>query len=242
MFGVVKNQKIAEGIYEIKLSGCVDNSLPGMFVNVLLDGFYLRRPISVCDVDKESLTLVYKVVGGGTDALSHVKAGEKLDLLTGLGNGFDLDKCKSSALVVGGGVGTPPMLLLTKKLLQQGKKVIAALGFNSAADVILADRFAAAGAEVRIATVDGSVGTKGFVTVVLPEEKEYDFFYACGPKPMLRALCEKVSVPGEISLEERMGCGFGACMGCAVNTVDGVKRVCADGPVFDREKILWTQK
>lgn len=240
IFEIVQNKEIARGIFEMTLCGDVsDFSAAGQFAQVALKGFFLRRPISVCDVDENRLTLVYKVAGMGTEAMSTLTSGKKIDLLCGLGNGFRVERCSRAALLAGGGVGVPPLLLLAKRLAASGKKVFAMLGFNTARDIILVDRFVAAGAEVKIATMDGTAGEKGLVTDILPDEKFYDYFYACGPRSMLKALCEKISTGGEISLEERMGCGFGACMGCAVKTSEGVKRVCADGPVFDKEAVIW---
>lgn len=210
----------------------------GEFVNIQLDGFYLRRPISVCDVEGDVLTLIYKVVGKGTQAMSEMPEGTGLRILTGLGNGYDLTPAGEYPLLVGGGVGVPPMYLLAKRLLAQGKKVSVVLGFNTADEVFYEDEFKALGCEVQVTTVDGSHGVKGFVTDALPER--YTYFYTCGPMPMFRALNKTVKTSGQFSFEERMGCGFGACMGCSCKTLTGNKRICKDGPVLKKEEIIWT--
>ena len=210
----------------------------GEFVNIQLDGFYLRRPISVCDVEGDVLTLIYKVVGKGTQAMSEMPEGTGLRILTGLGNGYDLMPAGDHPLLVGGGVGVPPMYLLAKRLLAQGKKVSVVLGFNTADEVFYEDEFKALGCEVQVTTVDGSYGVKGFVTDALPER--YTYFYTCGPMPMFRALNKTVKTSGQFSFEERMGCGFGACMGCSCKTLTGNKRICKDGPVLKKEEIIWT--
>lgn len=239
-FELESNVQIAADVFDMRLvgdTGAIKKA--GQFVEVGLDGFFLRRPISVCDVSVDKLRLVYKVVGKGTDYMSSLQRGAKLKILTGLGNGFSCEKCKKNALVVGGGVGVPPLLLLTKQLIAAGKEVYAVLGFNTKSDIILEQELKDLGARVAVATMDGSAGAKGVVTDILPSKDKFDFFYACGPKPMLNALCALSDTNGELSLEERMGCGFGACMGCAVFTKDGVKRVCEDGPVFDKESLIW---
>ena len=210
---------------------------PGEFVNIRLNGFYLRRPISVCDVEGDKLTLIYKVVGKGTGAMSKMPEGTELLILTGLGNGYDLTPAGDFPLLVGGGVGVPPMYLLAKRLLAQGKKVSVVLGFNTEDEVFYEDEFKALGCDVTVATVDGSHGVKGFVTDALPNG--YSYFYTCGPMPMFRALNKAVRTSGQFSFEERMGCGFGACMGCSCKTLTGYKRICKDGPVLKREEILW---
>ena len=209
----------------------------GEFVNIQLDGFYLRRPISVCDVEGDKLTLIYKVVGKGTEAMSRMSEGSELKLLTGLGNGYDLSASGDNPLLVGGGVGVPPMYLLAKKLLARGKRVSVVLGFNTADEVFYEDEFRALGCDVTVTTVDGSRGVKGFVTDALPES--YSYFYTCGPMPMFRALFKATKTSGQFSFEERMGCGFGACMGCSCKTITGYKRICKDGPVLRKEEILW---
>lgn len=212
----------------------------GEFVNIALEGKFLRRPISVCDYDERTITLLYDVVGEGTKAMSLMKEGAELDLLTGLGNGFSEEReCRRPALL-GGGVGCAPLYNLAKKFLARGVKPVVILGFNSEKDVVSADMFEAIGAELYIATVDGSMGTKGFVTDVIREQGlECDYFYACGPMPMLKALCRGVEWPGEVSLDERMACGFGVCMCCSMETKSGNKRICKEGPVFDKEDLIW---
>ena len=240
IFETASNEKIAADVYDLRLKGdCRAGIRAGQFVEVALDGFFLRRPISVCDVYGDGIRLVYKVTGKGTEYMSSLKKGDRVRALTGLGNGFSLDKCKKTALICGGGVGAPPLLLLAKRLIESGKNAYVALGFNSAADVMLADEFKAVGAQVEIATLDGSAGLKGTVAAALPRQTDCDFFFACGPKAMLKVLSASLEIRGEVSLEERMGCGFGACMGCAVNTTQGVRRVCADGPVFCSEEVIW---
>lgn len=236
-FEITGIERLTENVYEMTLRGdCSAFTMPGQFVEISIPGLYLRRPISVCDIEGNRLTLVFKTVGSGTEAMARMKPGVCLDLLTGLGKGFDTSRCRESALLAGGGVGVPPLYLLARRLLQEGKQVKVALGFNTADEVFYADRFRELGAEVSVATVDGSYGVKGLVTdaIAKPEMQGTDFWYACGPLPMLMALgkaldCEK----GEVSMEERMGCGFGACMGCTISTPWGPKRVCKDGPVFD---------
>ena len=199
---------------------------PGQFVNIRLEGHFLRRPISVCDCE-----------GEGTEQMSMMEKGEKLDLLTGLGNGFDTAKSGDKPLLIGGGVGVPPMYLLAKKLIAEGKKPSVIVGFNKEEEIFFADEFAALGIDVTVATADGSVGVKGFVTDALPEE--YSYFYTCGPEPMLKALYHATKTSGQLSFEERMGCGFGACMGCSCKTKYGNKRICKDGPVLEKEEIIW---
>lgn len=210
---------------------------PGEFVNIKIDGLYLRRPISVCDIEGDKLTLIYKVVGKGTEAMSEMTEGIELMILTGLGNGYDLTPAGDSPLLVGGGVGVPPMYLLAKRLIAQGKRVSVVLGFNTEDEVFYEDEFKALGCDVAVTTVDGSHGIKGFVTDALPDG--YSYFYTCGPMPMFRALNKAVKTSGQFSFEERMGCGFGACMGCSCKTLTGYKRICKDGPVLKREEILW---
>lgn len=220
----------------------------GKFVNISLPGLFLRRPISICDLSGGELTLVYKVVGKGTGDMAQMQPGETLDLLTGLGNGFDVSACRKEALLLGGGVGTAPLVFLARELVAIGKRVTALLGFNKASEIMLADELRSLGATVFIATLDGSQGTRGFVTDILKEKAgtgnpiTFDCFYACGPMPMLKALCSAIDAPGEVSLEERMGCGFGICYGCSCHTTAGPRRVCADGPVFKKEELIWQQK
>lgn len=238
IFTVIENTKIAKDVYKMLLRG--DTSAikgAGGFVNIQLDGFYLRRPISVCDVEGDVLTLIYKVVGKGTAVMSKLPAGTELLVLTGLGNGYDLTEAGERPLLIGGGVGVPPMYLLAKRLLAQGKQVSVILGFNTADEVFYEDEFKALGCDVRVTTVDGSHGVKGFVTDALPED--YTYFYTCGPMPMFKALYKATKTSGQFSFEERMGCGFGACMGCSCKTITSYKRICKDGPVLKKEEIIW---
>ena len=212
----------------------------GEFVDILIPGFYLRRPLSVCNYENGRLTLVYKVVGEGTKVLSEMAVGSELEVLTGLGNGFDPDACRERALLVGGGLGVPPLLLLAKRLKAQGKHVTAVLGFNTADDVLLVEEFRSVCDIVAVSTVDGSVGVKGFVTdAILAIRPTFDFFYTCGPMVMMKVVCQALEGPGEASLEERMGCGAGFCYGCSIQTKNGPRRVCKDGPVFKKEDLLW---
>ena len=210
---------------------------PGQFVNIQLAGKFLRRPISVCDVEDGVLTIVYKVVGKGTEQMAGMAVGEKLDVLTGLGNGYDLTTAGERPLLLGGGVGVPPLYLLAKRLLAKGKEVTVILGFNRADEIFYREEFEALGAKVIVATADGSFGVKGFVTDALPAD--YTYFYTCGPEPMLKAVWRATDTSGQMSFEERMGCGFGACMGCSCKTLTGNKRICREGPVMRKEEILW---
>ncbi len=241
IYEIKANEPLTADVHRMILEGdtqWIDR--PGQFVNIELDGFYLRRPISICDYDDRTITLIYKVVGSGTEVMSRMTAGAKLDLLTGLGNGFDPAVECRRPLLVGGGVGVPPLYRLAKELSARGREVTVALGFNTAAEIFYDDEFRALGAKVFVSTADGSKGTKGFVTDAIRENAvEFDYFYACGPMPMLRALCECCEQNGELSFEERMGCGFGACMGCSCKTLAGNKRICKDGPVMKREEIIW---
>ena len=211
----------------------------GQFVNIALEGLYLRRPISVCDYEDGVLTLIYKAVGEGTELMAKLAQGKELDILVGLGNGYDTTKSGAAPLLIGGGVGVPPLYALCKKLISEGKKPIVILGFNTADEVFYKEEFESLGAKVLVATADGSVGTKGFVTDAMKEIVSYTYFYTCGPTPMLKALFNATVTSGQFSFEERMGCGFGACMGCSCKTNFGNKRVCKDGPVFEKEEILW---
>ncbi len=233
---ISENKKIAKDVYLMKLSGDADTA-PGQFINIKLDGFFLRRPISICDVCGDETTIIYKTVGSGTEYLSRLSTGEKLDVLSGLGNGFDLSKSGNAPLVIGGGVGVPPMYYLAKCLKNEGKDVTAVLGFNTADEVFGTKEFEALGINTVLATADGSLGKKGFVTDVLPDS--YTYFYTCGPEPMLKAVYGKTVTSGQLSFEERMGCGFGACMGCSCKTKYGSKRICKDGPVLVKEEIIW---
>lgn len=235
---IKSNVPLTASVYEMKLACDVSSiTAPGQFVNVKLDGLYLRRPISVCDADEDTLTLVYKVVGKGTQLMSELGEGVSLDLLTGLGNGYDLERSGDRPLLVGGGVGTPPLYMLAKKLIAQGKSVSAILGFNTASEVFYEREMKTLGADVTVTTVDGSYGIKGFVTDALREG--YTHVYACGPEVMLKAVYDRCETDGQFSFEERMGCGFGACMGCSCKTLYGNKRICKDGPVLAKEEIIW---
>ena len=239
IFKITSNEKIARDIFKMTLAGDTSAiTAPGQFVNIKLDGFFLRRPISVCDCVGENLTLIYKAVGRGTEQMSRVAAGDELDLLTGLGNGYNTKKSGDSPLLIGGGVGVPPMYMLCKKLVADGKNVTVVLGFNSKDDVFYENEFRALGADVHITTADGTYGKKGFVTVVI-KNIQYTFFYTCGPEPMFRAMHKIMKTPGQYSFEERMGCGFGACMGCSCKTLTGNKRICKEGPVMESEEIIW---
>ena len=241
IYKVVANAPLTRDVYRMVLEGDTQWIMrPGQFVNIELDGLYLRRPISICDWDEHTITIIYKVVGRGTEQMSKMSVGKELDVLTGLGNGFNPDIECNEALLVGGGVGVPPLYRLAKDLLAQGKKVSVVLGFNTAAEVFYAEEFRQLGAEVYVSTADGSMGVKGFVTDAIRESGvTFDYFYACGPLPMLKALCDNCTQRGELSFEERMGCGFGACMGCSCKTLTGNKRICKEGPVMRREEIIW---
>lgn len=237
LFEVLSNDKIAKDVFKMVLKGDTQYiTAPGQFVNIKLDGKFLRRPISVCDCEDDKLTIIYKVVGEGTEQMSVVETGSTLDILTGLGNGYDITKSKKP-LLIGGGVGVPPMYLLCKKLVENGQNPTVILGFNTEDEIFYEEEFRLLGADVRVTTVDGSYGTKGFVTDAFPDE--YDYFYTCGPMPMFRAIETKAVTSGQYSFEERMGCGFGACMGCSCKTKYGSKRICKDGPVLVREEIIW---
>ncbi|MBQ1675661.1 MAG: dihydroorotate dehydrogenase electron transfer subunit [Oscillospiraceae bacterium] len=238
-FTILENKPLTDTVMRLRLQG--DTSAitrPGQFVNIRLEGRFLRRPISVCDVEGDVLTLIYKVVGGGTEQLRSMTPGVRLDLLTGLGNGYDLSPAGDHPLVIGGGVGVPPMYWLTKELMAAGHKVRAVLGFNNANEVFYDDMFRALGAEVILATADGSRGIKGFVTDAMAG-LDYSYFYACGPEPMLKAVWRTAKGSGQLSFEKRMGCGFGACMGCSCRTITGSKRICKEGPVLTKEEIRW---
>ena len=239
IFTITQNVNIAKNVYRMTLSGDVSEIRnPGEFVNIRISGFYLRRPISVHDIGENTVTIIYKVVGRGTEAMSRMTEGEELQVLTGLGNGYDLSLSGERPLLLGGGVGVPPLYLLAKRLIEQGKRVSVVLGFNTADEVFCEDEFRALGCDVTVATADGSYGVKGFVTDAMPDE--YTYFYTCGPEPMLRAVFRASKTSGQFSFEERMGCGFGACMGCSCKTVTGYKRICKDGPVLKKEEIIWT--
>ena len=238
IFEIVSNVALTDSVYKMILAGDTsDITNCGQFVNIQLDGMYLRRPISVCDYDEKTLTIVYKVVGKGTEAMAAMGAGVKLDILTSLGNGYDLTLAGDKPVLLGGGVGVPPMYNLAKKLKAQGKEVKVILGFNVKSEISYEEEFKALGCDVTVTTVDGSYGVKGFVTNALPEA--YSYFYTCGPEPMLKAVYSATSTSGQMSFEERMGCGFGACMGCSCKTITGYKRICKEGPVMKKEEILW---
>jgi dihydroorotate dehydrogenase electron transfer subunit len=241
IYTVISNTPLTKDVYRMVLEGDTEwITRPGQFVNIELEGLYLRRPISISDWDERTITIIYKVVGRGTEQMSKMAQGVKLDLLTGLGNGFDTSIESERPLLVGGGVGVPPLYRLAKDLLAQGKQVSVVLGFNTSSEIFYADEFKALGVDLYISTADGSMGVKGFVTDAIREaEIEFDYFYSCGPLPMLKALCDCCEVSGELSFEERMGCGFGACMGCSCKTLAGNKRICKDGPVMKREEIIW---
>ena len=238
IFELISNKKIAKNTYEWVLSGDIsDITAPGQFVNIQLDGFYLRRPISVCDAEDGKLTLIFKAVGEGTEKMATARVGEEYLILTGLGNGYDTSVSGEKPLLIGGGAGVPPMYMLARKLISEGKKPTVILGFNTAEEVFFTEEFKAIGCEVIVATADGSVGVKGFVTDAM--DIEYTYFYTCGPEPMLKAIYGKSNTSGQLSFEERMGCGFGACMGCSCKTKYGNKRICRDGPVLVKEEIIW---
>ena len=239
IFEIVSNKALTDTVFQMVLKGDTTAiTAPGQFVNLQLDGLYLRRPISVCDLDGDKLTIVYKAVGKGTEQMSCMEAGEKVDILTGLGNGYDLSLSGDKPVLLGGGVGVPPMYLLAKELLKQGKKVSVILGFNTKSEIFYEQEFKKIGCDVTVTTVDGSYGIKGFVTTAL-EAMDYTYFYTCGPEPMLKAVYKASTTSGQMSFEKRMGCGFGACMGCSCKTITGYKRICKDGPVMKKEEILW---
>ena len=238
IYRIQYNQQLTADVWEMRLEGDTGAiTAPGQFINIRLDGLFLRRPISVCDWDGQGITIIYKVVGKGTAALGGMEQGQELDVLCGLGNGFDVSRCGERTLVIGGGVGVPPMYGLAKALLRAGKTPVAILGFNKKEEIFYEDKFRALGIETTVTTVDGSYGVKGFVTDALPEE--YGYFCACGPLPMLKAVYNAAATSGLLSFEERMGCGFGACMGCSCRTKYGNKRICKDGPVLEKEEIIW---
>ena len=240
IFKIKENTPIAKNTYKMVLLGDTSGiGGCGQFVNIALEGLYLRRPISVCDYEDGVLTLIYKAVGEGTELMAKLPAGKELDILVGLGNGYDTNKSGDKPLLIGGGVGVPPLYALCKKLIAEGKKPTVILGFNTAEEVFYKEEYESLGAKVLVATADGSVGTKGFVTDAMKELDSYTYFYTCGPLPMLKALYAATTTSGQFSFEERMGCGFGACMGCSCKTNFGNKRICKDGPVFEKEEILW---
>ena len=236
---VSENRPLTPTVYRMVLGGDVSAvTASGQFINIKLDGKFLRRPISVCDWDAESLTILYKLVGRGTEQMSALPAGTTLDVLTGLGNGFDVFADCKTPLLIGGGIGSAPLYRLAKELLKAGKKPAVVLGFNTKEEVFYQDEFAALGCPVTLATADGSCGVKGFVTDAM-RGMDSDYFFACGPEPMLKAVYAASKTSGQLSFEERMGCGFGACMGCTCKTLTGYKRICKDGPVLRKEEIIW---
>jgi len=240
IFEIVSNRELAPNTFEMVLSGdCSAITAPGQFINIQLDGFYLRRPISVCDCINNRVTIIYKVVGKGTKVMSAMVRGQKLDVLTGLGNGYNIENSGDRPLLIGGGAGVPPMYLLAKKLIEKGVKPVTILGFNKESELFYVDDFKALGIEVIVCTADGSVGVKGFVTDGMKAAGDFTYTYACGPEPMLKAIYNASDISGQYSFEERMGCGFGACMGCSCKTKYGNKRICKDGPVLVKEEIIW---
>ena len=238
IYKVLSNTALTKDVYKMILAGDTQYiTAPGQFINIKLDGKFLRRPIYVCDFDEKSITIIYKVVGEGTAQMKDIQPGESLDILTGLGNGYDISK-SSKPLLIGGGVGVPPMYNLAKALIADGQKPTVVLGFNTASEVFYEKEFKALGADTYVTTVDGSYGVKGFVTDAMAN-LEYDYFYTCGPLPMFKAVYNATETSGQFSFEERMGCGFGACMGCSCKTKYGNKRICKDGPVLVKEEIIW---
>lgn len=238
-FKVISNKRIAKNVYEMKLSGDTSPIInPGQFVNIKIESEFLRRPISICDYDDTTLTLIYKVVGKGTSIMSAMQENTWLDLLIALGNGFNTNESGENPVLIGGGVGVPPMYKLAKELISEGKKVTVILGFNKEEEIFYKEEFEKIGATVYVTTVDGSVGTKGFVTDVL-KDLEYSYVFTCGPEPMLKAVYNTSVTSGQFSFEERMGCGFGVCMGCSCKTKYGNKRICMDGPILRKEEIIW---
>ena len=238
-YEIKSNKKLTESIFEMVLVGDTSSiTAPGQFINIKLDGFFLRRPISICDYNNETITIIYKVVGEGTEVMSKMNSGEKLDVLCGLGNGFDTSKSMDKPVLIGGGVGVPPMYNLCKTLINEGKEVSVILGFNKKEEIFYEDEFKKLGANVKVTTVDGSYGIKGFVTDALIDT-DYSYFYTCGPMPMFKAIESTATTSGQYSFEERMGCGFGACMGCSCKTKYGNIRICKEGPVLEREVVIW---
>lgn len=241
-FELICNNALTADVFETVLKGDIsDITSPGQFINIKLDGLFLRRPISVADLDEKeaTVTIVYKTVGAGTEKLKELKTGSRLNILTGLGNGYDLSVCGGDPLLIGGGVGTPPMYYLCRRLIEEGKSPRVILGFNKKDEIFFEDRFAELGVPVTVTTVDGSYGVKGYVTDAMKKERGYSYIYACGPFAMMRGVADKAQTDGQFSLEERMGCGFGACMGCTVHTRSGDKRVCREGPVFEIKDIIF---
>ena len=244
IFEIIENTPLTDSVMRMRLRGDTSAvTAPGQFVNILISGLFLRRPISVNDCEGDVLTIIYKVVGKGTEQMKGMKAGQTLDVLTGLGNGYDLAPAGDNPLLIGGGVGVPPLYMLAKQLTSAGKRVTVILGFNTKSELFYEEEFKALGATVAVSTVDGSHGVKGFVTDAIAaleaEGNRFSYFYTCGPEPMLKAVYNKCETSGQFSFEERMGCGFGACMGCSCKTLYGNKRICKDGPVLVKEEIIW---
>ena len=238
VFEILENAPLTRDVYRMILGGDAGAvTAPGQFVNIRLDGLFLRRPLSVCDYEDGKITVLYKVVGTGTGKMSEMRPGDSLDVLTGLGNGYDLAPAGPRPLLLGGGVGVPPLYGLAKRLIAQGRQALAVLGFNTKDEVFYAQEFRRLGVSLTVTCADGSFGVPGFVTDALPQD--YSYFYTCGPEPMLKAVYRATKTSGQFSFEERMGCGFGACMGCTCKTVTGFKRICKEGPVLKKEEILW---
>lgn len=238
IFTVVENKPLTGKVSRLVLKGDVSTiERPGQFAQLRLAGLYLRRPFSVCDRTKDNFTILFETVGKGTRQLRSIEPGAKLDVLTGLGNGFDLNACGDAPLLIGGGTGVSPLYWLAKELLKEGRRPTALLGFNTEADMFYADEFGALGMETIVTTVDGSYGVKGYVTDAM--ERTYSGFFTCGPEAMMKAVCSVTDKPGQLSFDKRMGCGFGACMGCTVKTKNGLKRICKDGPVLSSEEVIW---
>ena len=238
IFEIKTNEALTSNVYKMTLAGDTSPiTAPGQFVNLKLEGKFLRRPISVCDCTEGELTLIYKVVGGGTEQMSHMQAGEKLDILTGLGNGYDTSLTGDRPLLLGGGVGVPPLYMLAKQLRAEGKTVSVVLGFNTKDEIFYENEFKALGCDVTVTTADGSYGVRGFVTNAM--DVDYTHVCTCGPEPMLKAVYRACKTDGQFSFEERMGCGFGACMGCSCKTITGYKRICKEGPIMRKGDILW---
>ena len=238
VFTITKNNKLTSNVYLMELLGDTEGIRCGQFINIKIDGLFLRRPISVCDLSGDLITIIYKVVGVGTEKMSEMREGDRLDILTGLGNGYDTSSSGDRPLLLGGGVGVPPLYLLCKKLCAEGKRPTVILGFNTVDEMFYEKEFASLGANVIVCTADGSYGVKGFVTTAMADV-DYSYFYTCGPEPMLKAVHSASKTSGQLSFEERMGCGFGACMGCSCKTITGYKRICKEGPVMQKEEIIW---
>ncbi len=235
---ILSNSQVGKETYQIRLEAKDEFlSLPGQFCEVALPGFYLRRPLSIFDQEKNTITFLYKILGEGTKSLSKMKVGDNLDVLLNLGNGFSLDK-SSSPLLIGGGIGVAPLYFLAKEFKKQHKNVKFLLGFKNKEEALLLEEFSQLG-EVYLTSDDGTLGEKGNpVTYLGNHSLDFDFFYACGPLVMLKYL-SRTPFYGEVSLEARMGCGFGACMGCSIKTTEGFKRVCKEGPVFKKEEVIY---